>query len=220
MSNQKSGWNKIYQNPDDYSYYNVLVPHTNLGEVIEWFKSMRVNTVLDLGCGMGRNLFPLLEAGFDAYGIDNAEYGIKHIWTELDKKNLSKKIVLGKFQNLPFKDNHFDAIISIQTLNHGYESDIIQGINEIKRVLRPGGYFFITVPGRISQGKVRYCLVKTAQRVEPHTYLPTIGDEVGIPHFIFNKKLIKKHFSFFDKLSVVKDEKDYYCISGQKPIEN
>lgn len=215
MRNLNKGWNQIYQNPKKYSYYNLLVPHPKLKEVINWFQSKNVNKVLDLGVGMGRNFFPLLDAGFDVYGLDSAENGIKHILSQ-SKLPLSKKVAVGKFQHLPYDDDFFDAVVSIQTLNHGYELDIIQGIAEIARVLRPGGYFFITVPGRVSQGRVRYCLVKTAQKVEPHTYLPTIGDEIGIPHYIFNKQLIKKHFSRFKNLVIVKDEKDYYCISGQK----
>jgi len=219
MSNTKTGWNQIYQNPEDYTYYNVLTPHKSLEDVIHWFASKKVKTVLDLGCGMGRNFFSLLEAGFDAYGIDNAGNGVNHILSQKTQYNISDKVILGKFQDLPYGDGFFDALISIQTLNHGYEADIMQGIKEIERVLHPGGYFFITVPGRVSLGKVRYCLVKTAKKVEPHTYLPTIGDEIGIPHYIFNKQLIQKHFSRFKNLTIAKDEKDYYCISGQKPIE-
>lgn len=220
MNKQKSSWNQIYQNPQKYTYYDVFAPHNSLEEVMHWFKSMRVNRVLDLGCGMGRNFFPLLNVGFDVYGIDSSEIAIKNILAQPSKIDLSEKVTVGAFQNLPYSDNFFDAVISIQTLNHGYEADIIQGIKEIERVLRKGGYIFITVPGRISQGKVRYCLVKTAQKVEPHTYIPTVGDEIGIPHFIFNKKLIKKLFSHFQKLTVSKDEKDYYCVSGQKPTGN
>ncbi len=219
MSHTNNGWNKIYKNPQKYTYYDVFASHNSLEEVTRWFKSAEVNRVLDLGVGVGRNFFPLLHAGFDAYGIDSAEIGIKNILAQPSKVDLSEKVTVGVFQNLPYSDNFFDAVISIQTLNHGYEADIIQGIKEIERVLRPGGYFFITVPGRISQGKIRYCLVKTAQKAESHTYLPTVGDEIGIPHYIFNKKLIKKLFSHFQKLTVSKDEKDYYCILGQKPVK-
>ncbi len=218
MGSLKTGWNQIYQNPKNYIYYNVLTPHLNLEDVILWFQSKGVNTVLDLGVGMGRNFFSLLNAGFDVYGIDNAENGIKHILTQDTELDISNKVVLGTYQNLPYDDCFFDAVISIQILNHGYEADIIQGIKEIERVLRPGGCFFITVPGRVSQGRVRYCLVKTAKKVEPHTYLPTIGDEIGIPHYIFNKQLIKKHFSRFEELIINRDEKDYYCISGKKSV--
>lgn len=216
MGNSKKSWNQIYQNPRGYGYYNVLTPHLSLKDVIRWFKEQGVKKVLDLGVGMGRNFFSLLDAGFDAYGIDNAENGINYIHSQTTVYDLSNKVVVGEFQNLPYSDDFFDGIISIQTLHHGYEADIIKGIREIDRVLRPGGSFFITVPGRISQGRVRYCLVKTAKKIEPHTYLPTIGDEIGIPHYIFNLQLINKHFSRFDKLTITKDDKDYYCISGQK----
>lgn len=216
MKKKNQAWDEIYKHPQEYKFYDLSNAHEDLEKVIKWFKSKNVNSVLDLGCGIGRNLFPLIKAGFNVYGIDNSQNAISSIISTNIGKKIIDKISIGKFQKIPYEDVFFDAIISVQTLNHGYESDIKEGISEIKRVLKPNGLIFITVPGRISQGKTRYCLVKTARKVEKNTYIPTKGEEIGVPHYIFNKKLIFKLFSDFSILNISKDEKDYYCIWGQK----
>lgn len=52
--------------------------------------------------------------------------------------------ILGDIQNLPLKDSSQDAIICIAVLEH-VENPII-ACREIYRVLKPGGYCFLTVP--------------------------------------------------------------------------
>jgi len=211
------GWNEIYKNPKKYRYYNLFEPHENLQEIIEIFSDRNYKKILDLGCGVGRNIIPLVKNGFDVEGIDESSEAIRLLKKHLKDKSLKAKLSVGTFQSLPFPNDYFDAIICIQTLNHGYEKDIKEGFNEMRRVLKPGGAVFMTLPGRISNGKVRYCLVKTAKRVEKNTYIPTIGDEIGLPHFIFNKKIIKGFLKGFIMIkNVWNDKKDYYCVLAKK----
>jgi len=210
-------WNDIYTDSKKYVYYDLNKPHSDLVVVSKVFKEKRVKKILDLGCGIGRNMIPLIEDGFELSGVDESKEAIKILKSKIKNKSLVAKLKNSKFQNLSFPDNHFDAVISVQTLNHGYEADIIQGFKELFRVLKPGGIIFITLPGRISKGKVRHCLVKTARKVERNTYIPTIGEEIGIPHYIFNKSLIAKYmrgYSFIRK--IWNDEKDYYCVLAKK----
>ncbi len=54
----------------------------------------------------------------------------------------SKIEVLGDISELPFCDNAFDAVINIQVLEHLKEPGI--GINEMARVLKPGGQLILT----------------------------------------------------------------------------
>jgi SAM-dependent methyltransferase len=107
-------------------------------------------------------------------------------------------------------------VISIQVLSHSGEKGILCAVSEINRILRQGGLLFVTVPGRISNNKVRECLVRTAKKIAPNTYVPTKGDETGLVHFIYNKKLILRHYSLFRIKKIWKDEKDYFCVLGEK----
>jgi SAM-dependent methyltransferase len=213
---KKSGWEKIYQDPAAYTFYDLHAPHEDLGAVTAVFQKHQVRTVLDVGCGLGNNLIYLAQRGFIVSGIDAAPTAVKTIKTEIKHRHLAVDVKLGYFQKLPFDSNSFDGLISIQTLCHGYAKDVLLGIAEITRVVKPGGIIFLTLPGRVAKGKVRYCLAKTARKVGSHTYVPALGEEIGEPHYLFNKVLIVKHFRRFQIFKFWKDSKDYYCFLAKK----
>jgi len=209
------GWNNIFKNPDVYRYYDLFSPHEDMVYVSTLFSKRNIHKILDLGCGLGNNLFYLNKMGFETYGIDASNTATSQVKEKIDELGLSVKVTAGISQKLPYQSNYFDAVISIQALHHGYEKDILKGISEIERVIKPDGLIFITLPGRISQNKLRYCLVKTAKKIEKNTYLPTIGDEIDVPHVIYNKKLIKRHYCNFKFIDLWKDDKDYYCFIAE-----
>ncbi len=209
-------WDEIYKKEGKkYGYYNIFKPHEDMSNILTIFKKQKIKRVLDLGCGAGRNLVYLLEKGFDVYGIDCAPEGLEIIKKRL-KKERKCSLKLGNVLNkLPYEDNFFDAVISVQVLQHGKVNEIKGAIKEIERVLKPGGLIFITLSGRISNGKVRDYLIKTAKKIAPRTYVPTMGNEKGLTHFIYNKKVIKKHYHNFKILKIWKDSRDYYCFIAQ-----
>lgn len=212
-----SHWNDIYKE-GDYSYYDLDEPHEDLDKVTDKFKEEGVEKVLDLGCGSGRNLIPLAEEGFDVSGIDASKEGIEIAHDILNQEDLEADLETEDvFEPLPYADNSFDAVVSVQVLQHGSLNQIKHAIEEIKRILRPGGLIFVTLCGRRSQGEVRYCLVKTARKIAPRTYVPTIGKEEGLIHYIYNKEVLKKHYKDFEFLDLWQDSKDYYCLLGQLP---
>lgn len=213
-------WENIYEkSKEDYKYYNIFEPHESIAMVSKFFKKRKVLDVLDIGCGAGRNLLYLSKQGFALQGIDYSKKGINLIKSQLKKHNLKAELKVASFYDkLSFKDNQFDAAISVQSLQHGKETQITKAIKEIERVLKPKGLIFITLSARMSKGNVRLCLVKTAKKIAQNTYIPTMGSERGLTHFIYNKQLIKKHFSRFKIIKLWKDEKDYYCFIAQKKV--
>jgi len=145
-------WNKIYKKEGiKYKYYNIFRPHENMPDVSHFFKKQKVKRVLDLGCGAGRNLVYLSKKGFDMYGTDYAPEGLKIIKERLKKEKTSCRLKLGNiFNKLPYENDFFDAIISVQVLQHGKVNEIKKAIKEIKRVLKPEGLIFIKgIIGRI-----------------------------------------------------------------------
>lgn len=212
-------WDKIFKKWKNYKYYDLFQPHKDLPFIIQQCKKEKVKRVLDLGCGVGRNLIEFAKHKFEVYGIDLSETAIKLLKKLLQKLKLKAFLTVGNiYDELPYKDNFFDCVVCVQTLQHGTETQIKFAIKEIKRVLKPKGLIFITVCGRYSRGKIRYCLVKTAEQINKHTYIPQIGEEKGLVHFIFNKNLIKKFFKDFQLIKLWKDEKDYYCILARKKV--
>lgn len=211
-------WDTIYKKEgSNYKYYDIIKPHEDIGEVLKFFKKEKVRRILDLGCGVGRHVVFFANHGFEVYGIDISKNGLKILKKSLKNSNGNVKLQIGDiFKKLPYEDKFFDAIISVQVLQHGKLSKIKRAISEIERVLKPNGVIFITLSGRYSKGKTRFCLVKTAKKIAPRTYVPTMGNEKGLPHYIYDKKTIRKHFSNFRFLRMWNDENDYYCVLARR----
>lgn len=98
--------------------------------------------VLDLGCGNGR-WFPLFEEKeIDYFGIDSSEKLI-----EIAEKRYSQaRFYVADALNLPFSDNFFDKVYSIAVLHQIPSKDFrLQFLQEVKKVLVPGGIFILTV---------------------------------------------------------------------------
>jgi len=215
---KNSRWEDIYRKKGEaYHYYSIFSPHQDMKKVSAFFVKHNVKRILDLGCGAGRNLIFLAREGFDVDGLDSAPKGISLLKKKLKEEKLKAPLKVKSFFNhLPYPGEYFDAIISVQSLQHGKEKEIVSAIDEILRVLKPEGFVFITLCGRTSMGKVRLFLVKTAKRIDRNTYIPNQGDEKGLVHFIYNKQLIKKQFKKFKILEFWRDDKDYYCFIAKK----
>lgn len=214
-----TAWNTIYTNKiEKYTHYNILEPHESMEWLSSFFKEQKVTRILDLGCGAGRNALFLAKKGYAVWGVDTAQAGLSV--AEAQAKTAKVKLTLSLrdiYEPLPYADGFFDAIISIQVLQHNTREHIQKTLIELHRILKPGGYICITVCGRYSKGKLRYCLVKTADKIAEHTYIPTSGDEAGLVHFIYNKKLLLADLAgLFSVTKFWKDSKDYYCVLAQK----
>ena len=96
--------------------------------------------VIDVGSGTGANLRVLRELGFRRVcGVDSNPDAIR--WCEA--KGLGK-VVRGDVCALPLRNEVADLVIAADILEH--LDDDRQGLDEIRRVLRPGGAALITVP--------------------------------------------------------------------------
>jgi ubiquinone/menaquinone biosynthesis C-methylase UbiE len=106
-------------------------------------------TVLDVGCAMGSNLIPFADLGCKVCGIDihsQITDNARKIMTHRGYKDLD--FCEGSNRSIPFPDNHFDLITSINTLHYEQnEKDIMSALKEFRRVLKPGGGLYISTVG-------------------------------------------------------------------------
>lgn len=210
------GWESVYRKRETFDYYDMSRPHPDLARVTEKFREAEIRRVLDIGAGLGGNLFFLHENGFDVRGIDASPTAVMKLKEQLTTKCVNIPVELGRFEQLPYPDGIFDGVICIQTLSHGLKKNIENGFGELARVIRPEGVLFITLPGRTAKGELRYCLVKTADKIDDRVYIPTQGSEMGIPHYIFNTKLIKTHLHDFVIEHIWRDYLEYYSVLARR----
>lgn len=97
--------------------------------------------VIDVGCGTGATVFGLQKAGFDAYGIDYDEKTVATIKSLFPELNIQ----VADIRKIPFGEAYFNGVWSLGVIEHFYDG-YAPIILESKRVLRPGGYLFLTVP--------------------------------------------------------------------------
>jgi len=101
----------------------------------------RGSRILEGGCGLGRNVYALSKKGFEAYGIDFASetlQKVREVCPDL-------RLCVGDVTALPFPASFFDGYWSVGVIEHFYNG-FAGAAREMHRVLRPGGYLFISFP--------------------------------------------------------------------------
>lgn len=96
--------------------------------------------ILDVGCGMGTLVRELLKQGADAYGVDVSSVAVAHC----------NDVMPGRFQAasvlaLPFPDDSFDTLISINCLEHLAPEDVAPALLEMHRVCRRNLFWHVAI---------------------------------------------------------------------------
>jgi protein-L-isoaspartate(D-aspartate) O-methyltransferase len=95
--------------------------------------------VLDVGCGKGFLVHDLRTvAGVDAVGVDVSEYAIDHAVEEA-----RPYVSVGNAVDLPFDDDEFDLVLSVNTLHNLRLPDLERALQEIGRVGRGRSYIVL-----------------------------------------------------------------------------
>jgi methionine biosynthesis protein MetW len=135
--------------------------------------------LLDVGCGEGSFIIQVREKFEEVYGVDISDDAV-----ELSLKNdiTAKKANLNN-EPLPFPDNYFDAVVTLDVIEHVF--DPVFFLDEVRRVLAPGGYTIISTPN-----------IRKIQRIAslilghfPRTSYDPVGFDGGHLHFFTSKDL-------------------------------
>ena len=96
--------------------------------------------ILDIGCGKGYLLYDFLKIlpKAEIYGLDISEYAIRN-----GKEEIRNCLNIGNANKLPWKDNFFDLVISINTLHCLHSYDLYKALTEIERVGKKDKYICI-----------------------------------------------------------------------------
>jgi len=189
-------------------------PHQDMDKIATLFEEKGVRRILDIGSGTGRHLLYFSKKGFEVYGMDASLKGISIAKKWLSEENLKAEIILHRMEEkFPYKDDFFDAIISIQVIHHNKMKNIKITISEIERVLKKGGIIFITFPRLKGRSGLKDWKLK---EIEKNTYIPQAGQEKGLPHHFFTIEEIQDLFHSFNLLEIYDDRKRHRAILGIK----
>lgn len=109
----------------------------------------RGRTVLDLGCGSGEEIIPLVHRGARVIGIDISPDLIAIARRRLDDANLDAEVRVGSAYETGLADCSVDVIFSMSLIHH---LELSRVRDEMLRVLRPGGFVVLKEPIRFSGG--------------------------------------------------------------------
>jgi SAM-dependent methyltransferase len=108
--------------------------------IVENYKIGNSSNVLDVGCAKGFFLYDLKLAfpGINITGVDISDYAVENSIPEI-----KPYLQVGNATKLPFEDDCFDFVISINTIHNLNREDCATALKEIERVTK--GNSFITV---------------------------------------------------------------------------
>jgi len=130
---------------------NCLIPYVYLRHIAGYYFARNLIAkrvfgksckILEVGCGVGYGT-NFISSDYTV-GLDIS----KDALIKARKNNRHIHWVLGDGTSLPFKNESFDVVISLQVIEHIPKKKVFPYLNEIKRVLKSGGMFILTTPNR------------------------------------------------------------------------
>jgi SAM-dependent methyltransferase len=111
--------------------------------------------VLEAGCGYGRNLVHLLRERCEVFAVDQDAAGIEHVRAlsaSLASGLPTENFRVAPVEQMPFESNSFDVVICSAVLHFARDDrQFLAMVQELWRVLKPGGLLFCRLGSRIGR---------------------------------------------------------------------
>jgi 2-polyprenyl-3-methyl-5-hydroxy-6-metoxy-1,4-benzoquinol methylase len=120
------------------------------------------NELLDVGAGVGLTLARAKHAGWNVAGVELSEFG-----PQFALKHFGIDIMRGTLEEVQFPSNYFDVVLLQDTIEH--VPDPRATLQEISRILRPGGALILSTPNysgvaRVIAG-IEWALISPAEHL-------------------------------------------------------
>ncbi len=170
-------------------------------------------SILEVGCGIGANVWYLSREGFDTHGIDGSETAVAKARSRMQNEGLSVSLLVGDIVELDrfYPAARFDAVIDIACVQHNCRAAIGDILEQVRRILKPRGRIFSMMCAADTYGDGLGC------PVEPGSYVdisegPYHG--VGLTHFASLEEVQSFHSGF----SEVKIEYSIRSLESQRRV--
>jgi SAM-dependent methyltransferase len=125
---------------DDFRRSVTANPNSWVAKITKRYLPMG-SRILEGGCGPAKHVYALQKRGYLTIGVDFAPKTVSLLNNAVPELDVR----LGDVRDLPFEDNSFDGYWSLGVIEHFWDGyDTIA--REMQRVLRKGGYLFLTFP--------------------------------------------------------------------------
>jgi len=163
--------------------------------------------ILDLGSGRGRLPFELVKLGFRLIGVDYVSDIVKNNNKEVSGQALNDRLrfVEADVLELPFTDSGFDAVVDVGLLQHLDLKDFSNYVNEVSRMIKSGGYFYLFVLSR----ETSHFFTWHPKESDTGTF-----SQYGLSYHFFTKDELQK---LFEKNFTLESEKIVQVLNGVNP---
>jgi SAM-dependent methyltransferase len=113
-------------------------------------------TILDFGCGPGRDLKAFVERGHNAIGLEGAEH-----FVTMARAHSGREVWQQDFLQLELPEKYFDGVFANAALFHVPRQELSRVLLELHATLKPGGVLFSSNPRGDNQegwNSGRYCV--------------------------------------------------------------
>jgi ubiquinone/menaquinone biosynthesis C-methylase UbiE len=201
------GWERIYREHGDLNFR--VLPKIKRASVI--FAEKGYKNILDLGCGTGKHSLFLASKGFEVYATDLSQTGIEIARDKAKSLGLANiHFQQHDMKEIPFAGGFFDAAICVWTIYHNRLADIERTLDEIFRVLKPGG-MFVTDFLSISDSTFG-----SGREIERNTFVGQKKGEEDVPHHYVSRAEIVRMFSKYKSIKIRAGSKSYSDGEGKE----
>lgn len=185
-----------------------MIPSEDSVYLAKKWSDERARSILDLGCGLGRHALLFAQNGYKVTAVDLAKTAVEITKENMRENQLDFMCKVADMMKLPFANDAFDRVFSYHVISHQDTEGVRKVIDEITRVLKPGGKVFLTLCS-----KKHYAFSDDRfPHIDANTVLKTEGAEIDVPHFFADKNTLKMllHDYSFEKVRHITD-----CAMGE-----
>lgn len=168
-------YERMYRVEDSHWWY------AGMREIASAFlpNTITADTILDAGCGTGRNLALLGQKSTPTPTVIGIDYSALAL--QFAQQRQARKLANATVLELPFATATFDLVTSFEVLYHAAVADDVAALREFHRVLKPNGYLLVRLPAHHWLSSHHDRAVHTARRYnrpELRTKLQAAGFKV------------------------------------------
>jgi SAM-dependent methyltransferase len=143
---------------------------------------LRSGMILDVGCGNYPNFLHKVKFS-GKHGLDRIHDSTQHAIANSDGSIELKNYDIEQEERLPYNDNMFEIVTMLAVYEHIEPSRLPSLMNEIHRVLKPGGFYILTTPAAWTDRLLRFLAkigIVSSEEIDEHKDAYTFAKIQGI----------------------------------------